>query len=301
MLERGHDRDALQCRVKVKELRNAHCKAHEANSRSGAVPTTCCFYKELNAILGADPTSTPRTTTDTSEHNPTRREEEEEQQQSRSEGAEAEEDTPASLDACSQELFSNQEKDATLRSQPSVISSAKRLQRIRKRPRRSKEDMLHEVMQHSSNENRKVQEWWDSERRICQQNEERRHKSAVLRQQSTDRLISIMERQADSIQVLVAMQVEQYRARPPLQLLSQNSFPCAPISPPTYFPQHPGSYRHHLPPTPVASPPSPENYDPDPLHSTPITMQYGHPEVQHSLHSTPDRKAEDDNRTYANL
>ncbi|XP_043392105.1 uncharacterized protein LOC122463856 [Chelonia mydas] len=105
--------------------------------------------------------------------------------------------------------------DATLRSQGSVLSLAKRLRRIRKIPRRSKEDMLHEVMQHSSNENQKVQEWRDSERRISQQNEGRQHKSAVLRRQSTDQLISIMERQADSIQELVAMQVEHYHARPP--------------------------------------------------------------------------------------
>ncbi|KAH1182936.1 hypothetical protein KIL84_004428 [Mauremys mutica] len=48
--------------------------------------------------------------------------------------------------------------------------------------------MLHEVMQHSSNENQKVQEWWESERRIRQQNEERQHKSVVLRQQSTDQI-----------------------------------------------------------------------------------------------------------------
>ncbi|XP_074816734.1 securin isoform X2 [Natator depressus] len=56
--------------------------------------------------------------------------------------------------------------DAILRSQPSVLLPAERLQRIRKRPCRSKEDMLHEVMQHSSNENQKVQEWRDSERGI---------------------------------------------------------------------------------------------------------------------------------------
>ncbi|XP_073188559.1 lysophosphatidylcholine acyltransferase 1 isoform X2 [Lepidochelys kempii] len=55
--------------------------------------------------------------------------------------------------------------DATLRSQPSMLPPAERLQRIRKRPHRSKEDMLHEVMQHSSNENQKVQEWWESSRR----------------------------------------------------------------------------------------------------------------------------------------
>ncbi|KAM7165225.1 uncharacterized protein RBU57_008762 isoform 1-T1 [Macrochelys suwanniensis] len=166
LMERGHDRDALQCRVKVKELQNAYRKACEANSHSGAAPTTCRFYKELDAILGVNPTSTPRTTMDTSEPSPTRQEEEE--QQSRSEGAEVEEDIPESLDACSQELFSSQEEgsqswrpvlgegqtpeevpNATLRSQLSVLSLDERLQRIRKRPRRNKDDMLHEVMQQS--------------------------------------------------------------------------------------------------------------------------------------------------------
>ncbi|XP_074822940.1 uncharacterized protein LOC141995595 [Natator depressus] len=174
MLERGHDWNALQCRVKVKELRNAYCKASEANRCSGGAPATCRFYKELDVILGDDPTSTPRTTMDTSEPSSTRLEEEE----SRSEGAEAEEDTPASLDACSQELFESQKEgsqlqqpvrgagqtpeeapNATLRSQPSMLSPAERLQRIRKRPHRRKEDMVHEVMQQSLNENLKAQEW----------------------------------------------------------------------------------------------------------------------------------------------
>ncbi|KAM7180674.1 uncharacterized protein RBU57_017068 [Macrochelys suwanniensis] len=252
MMEGGHDQDTLQCRVKVKVLRNAYRKAHEANRRSDAAPATCRFYKELDAILGGDPTSTPRTTMDTSEPSPTRQEEEE--QQGGSDGAEEEEDTLESLDACSQEPFSSQEEgsqswqpvlgegqtpeevpDATLRSQPSVLSTAQRLQRIRKRPRRSK-DILHEVMQQSLNENLKVQEWRERERKIHQQNEERRHKSVVLRQQSMDQLISIMERQANLIQVLVAMQAEHYYAPPPpaLRPLSQNSIPCAPVSPPTH-------------------------------------------------------------------
>ncbi|KAM7146200.1 uncharacterized protein RBU57_014794 [Macrochelys suwanniensis] len=151
-----------QCRVKVKELRSAYRKARKANSYSGSALATCCFYKELDAILGGDPTSTPRTTMGTSEPSSTRQEEEEE---SGSGGVEEEEDTPESLDTCSQEMLSSQEEgsqsrwlvlvegqtpeevpDATLRSQPSVLSPAERLQRIRKRPRRSKEDMLHEVM-----------------------------------------------------------------------------------------------------------------------------------------------------------
>ncbi|XP_043395370.1 zinc finger protein with KRAB and SCAN domains 2-like [Chelonia mydas] len=104
MLERGHDQDALQCRVKVKELRNA-------NSHSGAAAATCNFYKELDAILGGDPTSMPSTTMNTSEASAARQEE----QQSGSEGAPEEEDTPESLDACSQELFSSQEEGSQSR------------------------------------------------------------------------------------------------------------------------------------------------------------------------------------------
>ncbi|XP_053904617.1 zinc finger and SCAN domain-containing protein 29-like [Malaclemys terrapin pileata] len=67
MMERGHDRDTLQCRIKVKELWSAYRKAHDANGHSGAPRATCQFYKELDAILGVNPTSTPSTTMDTSE------------------------------------------------------------------------------------------------------------------------------------------------------------------------------------------------------------------------------------------
>ncbi|EMP42056.1 hypothetical protein UY3_00646 [Chelonia mydas] len=66
MTERGHDRDTLQCRVKVKELQNAYHKAREANCRSSAAPTSCRFYKELDTILGGDPTSTAKDPVDTS-------------------------------------------------------------------------------------------------------------------------------------------------------------------------------------------------------------------------------------------
>ncbi|EMP36117.1 Zinc finger and SCAN domain-containing protein 29 [Chelonia mydas] len=51
MKEKGHDRDALQCRIKVKELWSAYRKAREANGSSGAPHTTCQFYKKLDAIL----------------------------------------------------------------------------------------------------------------------------------------------------------------------------------------------------------------------------------------------------------
>ncbi|EMP37498.1 hypothetical protein UY3_05311 [Chelonia mydas] len=66
MTERGHDWNTVQCRVKVKELRNVYYKAREANCRSGAAPTSCQVYKELDMILGGDPTYTAKTTVDTS-------------------------------------------------------------------------------------------------------------------------------------------------------------------------------------------------------------------------------------------
>ncbi|XP_050800817.1 myb/SANT-like DNA-binding domain-containing protein 2 [Gopherus flavomarginatus] len=59
MMERGHTRDSVQCRVKVKELRQAYQKTKEANGRSGAGPKTCRFYAELHAILGVCAITTP--------------------------------------------------------------------------------------------------------------------------------------------------------------------------------------------------------------------------------------------------
>ncbi|XP_077684274.1 IQ domain-containing protein K isoform X1 [Eretmochelys imbricata] len=57
--DRGHNRDPKQCRVKLKELRQAYQKTREANGRSGSEPQTCRFYDELHAILGGSATSTP--------------------------------------------------------------------------------------------------------------------------------------------------------------------------------------------------------------------------------------------------
>ncbi|XP_053902389.1 uncharacterized protein LOC128847082 [Malaclemys terrapin pileata] len=59
MKDRGHNRDAQQCRLKIKELRQAYHKAREANGRSGAEPQTCRFYAELHAILRSAATTTP--------------------------------------------------------------------------------------------------------------------------------------------------------------------------------------------------------------------------------------------------
>ncbi|EMP33345.1 hypothetical protein UY3_09504 [Chelonia mydas] len=59
MKDRGHNRDPKQCRVKLKELRQAYQKTREANGCSGSEPKTCRFYDELHAILGGSDTTTP--------------------------------------------------------------------------------------------------------------------------------------------------------------------------------------------------------------------------------------------------
>ncbi|EMP36540.1 Metaxin-3, partial [Chelonia mydas] len=67
LCEKCCDRDMLQCRAKIKVLRQVYHKVREANYRSGASPKTCQFYKELDAILCDDPTSIPKSPMDASE------------------------------------------------------------------------------------------------------------------------------------------------------------------------------------------------------------------------------------------
>ncbi|KAM7181410.1 uncharacterized protein RBU57_000219 [Macrochelys suwanniensis] len=59
MTDRGYSRDAMQCCVKIKELRQAYQKTKESNGRSGSEPQTCRFYAALHAILVGAATTTP--------------------------------------------------------------------------------------------------------------------------------------------------------------------------------------------------------------------------------------------------
>ncbi|XP_065421793.1 myb/SANT-like DNA-binding domain-containing protein 7 [Chrysemys picta bellii] len=59
MMDRGYNKDTQQCRMKVKELRQAYKISKDANGRSGSEPYTCRFYDELHAILGVAPTTNP--------------------------------------------------------------------------------------------------------------------------------------------------------------------------------------------------------------------------------------------------
>ncbi|XP_077665265.1 uncharacterized protein LOC144260497 [Eretmochelys imbricata] len=172
MAERGHDQETLQCRIKLKELQNAYHKVQEANHCSSAAPTSCRFYKELDKILGGNPTTTAKTTMDTLlAHEPVEsgQSQEEEILDKDGEGDPAAEDDSEVRGACSQELFCTPEEasqsqlselgevqtgeeapDMTLGAQPPpLLSPAERLRRIRKWPRRTKEDFLCDVMMHS--------------------------------------------------------------------------------------------------------------------------------------------------------
>ncbi|EMP32239.1 hypothetical protein UY3_10629 [Chelonia mydas] len=153
--------------VKVKELRKAYHKVQEAKSRSGAAPMSCQFYKELDVILGGDPTSTAKTTVDTSvahvpvESGPSQ---EEEILDEEGEGDPEAEDDLEAKDACSQELFSTLEEASQSqllelgKAQTGEEAPAERLRRIRKRPRRTKEDFLHDVMMHSAAKKQELKE-----------------------------------------------------------------------------------------------------------------------------------------------
>ncbi|XP_073164541.1 uncharacterized protein [Lepidochelys kempii] len=314
MIERGHHQDTLQCRIKVKELRSVCHKAREANRLSSAALTSCRFYKELDAILGGDPTSTAKATVDTSlapvpvESGPSQ-EEEILDEAVEGEGDPEAEDNSEVREACSQELFSTPEEvslelgdvqtgeeapDVTLGAQPpSLLLPSERPHTIIKRPRRTKEDFLCDVMVHSTAEKQELKEWQGSEKKDRKEN-------AVRQNEATERLLKVMERQADTLQGLRALQTEQLHAHRPLQPLSQSSFPCGPQTPPTHSYQPPGSspYPLHSTPAPSQSNPVDSQY---PLHSTPVPLQLSPAEVQYSLHCTPKEKAGYDPWTYTNL
>ncbi|EMP32904.1 Zinc finger and SCAN domain-containing protein 29 [Chelonia mydas] len=59
MRDRGYIRDATQCHVKLKQLRQVYQKTKESNGHSRTEPQTCRFYDELHAILGGAATTTP--------------------------------------------------------------------------------------------------------------------------------------------------------------------------------------------------------------------------------------------------
>ncbi|XP_053872289.1 myb/SANT-like DNA-binding domain-containing protein 2 isoform X2 [Malaclemys terrapin pileata] len=183
MMERGHNRDSDQCRVKVKELRQAYQKPKEANGRSGSEPRTCRFYAELHAILGGAATTTPPVTVDSgsgivSSATPEDSADGEEEEEEEEEEDELAESTQHSILSNSQDLFLSLTEVPSQPSQASIqdhdpmegtsaanLSSlpppSRRRSQIRRRRKRTRDDMFTEIMECTRNQRAHLNEWKD--------------------------------------------------------------------------------------------------------------------------------------------
>ncbi|EMP34859.1 Zinc finger and SCAN domain-containing protein 20 [Chelonia mydas] len=249
LCEKGYDQDTLQCREKIKEPRQGYHKAREAHHCSSASPNSCRFCKELDAILGGDPTSSAKSPVDTLERTTAAERGPNPEDELTDEEVELDEDMqlPAgSLDgAGSQELFSTPEVSSqsqqlfsgeqeagdetphvALRNTPRTPAEC--LCPLRKGPRHSKENMFPEVLQSSNAERRECKECWEAEWQDRKENHE-------FVKDVTERMIKGMEEQMQMLTSLMVLQMEQIQARPPLQHI-QNSFPCPPTPPTHSFP-----------------------------------------------------------------
>ncbi|XP_044835717.1 uncharacterized protein LOC123344047 [Mauremys mutica] len=214
------------------------CRMHTTRCRmQTTAPVLRRFCKELDAILSSNSTSTVMTTVDTSvARMPVESERSQEEEILDEEGDPEVEDDSEVRDACGQDFFSTPEEasqsqlsdvgevqageeapEMTLGAQPpSLLLAAEWLCRIRRRPRRAKEDFLPDVMMHSVTEKQKLKEWQDSEKRDRKENTARQN-------EATERLLKVMEHQADTLQAILALQTKQLRTRPPPQPLSSQS------------------------------------------------------------------------------
>ncbi|XP_050810829.1 uncharacterized protein LOC127051902 [Gopherus flavomarginatus] len=280
MMESGHTRDSVQCRVKVKELRQAYQKTKEANGRSRAGPKTCHFYAELHAILGGSATTTPPLSVDSevgvvisamAEDSAGGEDEEED---------ELAESTQHSVVPNNQELFLTQTE---LPSQPSEASSpdneamevtsaanfsslptpSQRLSQIRRRKKKTRDEMFSEIMEVTHNERAHLNEWKDvvsnywkdaSERedRRDEPNERWRQED----QRRHDAMLGLLRDQTDILRRLVELQEQQQGHRVPLQPLCNHPHqsPYSISSSPRRVRKRGGRLRAPTHSTPVDSP-----------------------------------------------
>ncbi|XP_065440307.1 myb/SANT-like DNA-binding domain-containing protein 2 [Chrysemys picta bellii] len=288
MMERGHNRDSEQCRVKVKELRQAYQKTKEANGRSGSEPRTCRYYAELHAILGGAATTTPPLFVDsgsgivsTPEDSADGVEEEEEEED------ELAESTQHSLLPNSQDLFitptevpsqasqaSTQDSDPMEGTSAAANSSSlpppsRRLSQIRRRKKKMRDEMFSEIMQSSRSDRAHLNEWKEtvskyrkevSEREDRRdQREERRDQREERRDDRDERWWQEDQRMKDAtlglLRRLVEVQERLLENRLPLQpLFHPPPSPCSVSSSPRRVRTRWGRLRTPSHSTPVDSP-----------------------------------------------
>ncbi|XP_065441324.1 uncharacterized protein LOC135981684 [Chrysemys picta bellii] len=290
MMERGHNRDSEQCRVKVKELRQAYQKTKEANGRSGSEPRTCRFYAELHAILGGAATTTPPVIVDsgsgivssaTPEDSADGGEEEEEEED------ELAESTQHSVLPNSQDLFltltevpsqasqaSTQDSDpmegtSAAANSSSLPPSSRRLSQIRRRKKRTRDEMFSEIMESSRSDRAHLNEWKETVskyRKEASEREDRRDQREDRRdaqderwrqedQRRQDATLGLLHEQTDMLRCLVELQERLLENRLPLQpLFHPPPSPCSVSSSPRRVRTRGGRLRTPSHSTPVDSP-----------------------------------------------
>ncbi|CAM5158463.1 unnamed protein product [Eretmochelys imbricata] len=238
MRDTGYSRDATQCRVKLKELRQAYQKTKESNGRSGTEPQTCCFYAELHAILGGAATTTPFRSVDSEDGILSSMPEDFADGENEEEEDELKESTQHTVLPDSQDLFitlteipsqPNQAREGT--SAAANVSSlpppSQRLSQIRRRKKRTRNEMFSELMQSSGTDRAQQNVWRDTiaeYRKVADEREERWWQEDQRRHEA---MLGLLQDQTDMLRPLVEVHERQQDHRLPLQPL----FNCPPSSP----------------------------------------------------------------------
>ncbi|XP_065452811.1 myb/SANT-like DNA-binding domain-containing protein 2 [Chrysemys picta bellii] len=230
MMERGHNRDSLQCRVKVKEVRQAYQKTREANGRSGAESQTCRFYAELHAILGGPATTTPPLTVDSEEGVISTMPED--SADGEDEEEELAESTQHSNLPTSQDLFLSltevpfqppeneaMERTSAAADFSSIPPPSRRLSQIRRRRKRMRDEMFSEIMESIRNERAHLNEWKDTISKYRKDASEREAMRDARDERWQAAMLGLLRDQTDMLWCLVELQEWQQDHRVLLQPL----------------------------------------------------------------------------------
>nr|XP_048700799.1 uncharacterized protein LOC125634301 [Caretta caretta]XP_048700800.1 uncharacterized protein LOC125634301 [Caretta caretta] len=248
MKDRGYNRDPQQCRVKLKELRQADQRTREANGHSRSEPQTCRLYDELHALLGGVPTTTPVLRMDSINGLSHNRDADFGDEEDEEEEVEAQQASGETIFPDSQELFftpdlvpsqptegrlldleGGEGSSAANVSSLHISSPSQRLSKIRNRKKHTHGEMFSELMQSSHAERAQHNAWREtmSESRKAQNEREERRDEREERRQ--DAMLRLLEDQTDMLRRMVEVQERQQEHRPLLQPLCNQS-PFSPSS-----------------------------------------------------------------------
>ncbi|XP_065432012.1 uncharacterized protein LOC135977063 [Chrysemys picta bellii] len=264
MTERGYSRDATQCLVKIKELRQGEQKTKESNGCSGSQPQTCSFYKALHFILGAAATTTPPLSVDSddgvlstaaSSETFTDGEDEEGDEEDEAVDSAFNADFPDSQDLfitlteISYQLSQGGNPDREL----GRISSCESLLsypgiplpeagEIRRRKKRTRDEMFSELTGCSRAEVAQQIQWRENMSQYQQSHSEREDRWRQEDQQATQTLLGLMREQTDMLlQNIYKAPDQRQEDRAPLHSISNRPPPPqSPIPPLTQSPKKEG-------------------------------------------------------------